>query len=83
MPRLSYFYGIAIYFYWDDHNPPHYHAVYGGMALIVITGASVLHGSLPARALLLVWHRPHQHELEATWELAKRNQATGTIQGLP
>ena len=30
-----------------------------------------------------VWHRLHQHELEATWELAKRNQATGTIQGLP
>ena len=20
---------IVIYMYWDDHNPPHYHAVYG------------------------------------------------------
>jgi hypothetical protein len=55
VPRLSYFYGIAIYIYWDDHNPPHYHAVYGEHeAWIVIAGASVLHGWLPTRALRLV-----------------------------
>lgn len=29
MPRLSYFYGIAIYVYCRDHAPPHFHAVYG------------------------------------------------------
>jgi hypothetical protein len=23
VPRLSAFYGIVIYLYWDDHNPPH------------------------------------------------------------
>jgi len=86
VPRLSYFYGIAIYIYWDDHNPPHYHAVYGEHeAWIVIVGASVLHGWLPTRALRLVrtWHRLHQNELEAAWELAKANQAPGTIEALP
>ncbi|HXW80782.1 MAG TPA: DUF4160 domain-containing protein [Acidimicrobiales bacterium] len=86
MPRLSYFYGIVIYICWDDHNPPHYHAVYGEHeAWIVIAGASVLHGWLPARALRLVrtWHRLHQHELETAWELAKANRAPGTIEGLP
>ncbi len=70
----------------DDHNPAHYHAVYGEHeAWIVIAGASVLHGWLPARALRLVrtWHRLHQNELEAAWERAKANQAPGTIEGLP
>jgi len=27
MPRLSEFYGIAIYMCFADHNPPHFHAV--------------------------------------------------------
>jgi hypothetical protein len=86
VPRLSAFYGIVIYLYWDDHNPPHYHAVYGEHeAWIVIANATVLRGSLPTRALRLVrtWHRLHQTELEAAWEKAKASQAPGTIDPLP
>ena len=50
MPRISAFYGISIYIYWDAHNPPHYHAVYGEHeAWIVIADGSVLHGRLPTR----------------------------------
>ena len=29
MPSISRFFGIIIYFYYRDHNPPHFHAVYG------------------------------------------------------
>ena len=29
MPEISLFYGIKITMYWDDHNPPHFHAEYG------------------------------------------------------
>ena len=28
MPRLSEFYGIAIYMCFADNNPPHFHAIY-------------------------------------------------------
>ncbi|HZW33848.1 MAG TPA: DUF4160 domain-containing protein [Isosphaeraceae bacterium] len=28
MPRVSQFYGIAIYMYYNDHAPPHFHAEY-------------------------------------------------------
>ena len=28
VPRLSEFYGIVIYMYFADHNPPHFHAIY-------------------------------------------------------
>lgn len=26
MPEISRFYGIIIAMFWDDHNPPHFHA---------------------------------------------------------
>ena len=26
MPRICSFYGIAIWIYWNDHHPPHFHA---------------------------------------------------------
>lgn len=29
MPRISSFFGIVIYMYFKDHNPPHFHAIYG------------------------------------------------------
>jgi hypothetical protein len=29
MPRVSEFFGIAIYMYYNDHLPPHFHAEYG------------------------------------------------------
>lgn len=28
MPLISEFYGISIYMYYEDHNPPHFHAIY-------------------------------------------------------
>jgi hypothetical protein len=32
MPRISYFYGIGIWMYWNEggHTLPHFHARYGG-----------------------------------------------------
>ena len=28
MPTISMFYGIVIQMFFDDHNPPHFHAYY-------------------------------------------------------
>jgi len=30
MPEISRFFGILIRMYYDEHNPPHFHAIYGG-----------------------------------------------------
>ena len=30
MPEISSFLGIRITMYYNDHNPPHFHAEYGG-----------------------------------------------------
>jgi hypothetical protein len=29
MPEISRFFGIIISMYYEDHNPPHFHAMYG------------------------------------------------------
>jgi len=55
MPEISRFYGIVIKMYFDDHNPPHFHAEYGEHeALIEINTLALIAGNLPARAMGLV-----------------------------
>ena len=74
MPRISEFYGIIVEMYWNDHNPPHFHATYGGdKAEIEISTLGLLTGHLPpkAHALLIEWAALHQSELLARWESAR------------
>jgi len=62
MPRISSFYGIVIWMYWDDHNPPHFHATYGEFEILInIIDFSVYAGFLPGRAfgLLMEWASIH------------------------
>ena len=77
MPEISRFFGIIIAMFYDDHNPPHFHARYGkdGVA-IEIASLRVLEGQIPARALGLVmeWALQHQKELLSDWQLARKNQ---------
>ena len=55
MPRISEFYGIVIYMYFQDHNPPHFHAIYAEHeALIRIDTGEVIGGRLPKTAGSLV-----------------------------
>jgi hypothetical protein len=49
MPEISRFFGIVIRMYFDDHNPPHFHATYAGDEMEVgIEPIGILLGSLPA-----------------------------------
>ncbi len=77
MPEISRFFGIIVAMFFDDHNPPHFHARYGkdGVA-IEIASLRVLEGQIPARALGLVmeWALQHQKELLQDWNLAKNNK---------
>jgi hypothetical protein len=56
--------------YYDDHNPPHFHAIYGDHeAQIAIDSLEILEGELPRRAGALVheWAQLHQAELRQNW----------------
>jgi hypothetical protein len=71
MPRISSFFGIVIYMYFKDHNPPHFHAIYGEYsAEISIKNFALIEGTLPPRAFSLVieWAAQHQTELLENWE---------------
>ncbi len=35
MPEVSRFFGISIRMYFDDHDPPHFHAIYAGAEIEV------------------------------------------------
>ena len=48
VPTISRFYGIVIRMYFEDHAPPHFHALYSGdEAVIAIVDGAVLRGRLP------------------------------------
>ena len=85
MPEICRFYGIIIAMFFDDHNPPHFHARYGGNNVVIdINNLSVLEGKIPPRALNMVieWAKSHQDELLNDWELAKNNQSPEKIEPL-
>ena len=63
MPVISYFFGIYIRMYHDDHNPPHIHVEYQGHeALMSIKEGEVLVGKLPnkARKIVQEWIQIHR-----------------------
>lgn len=77
MPEISRFLGIVIKMFFDDHDPPHFHAEYGGdVALIDIRNLSVFSGRLPPRVIGLVieWASVHQQELFVDWDRAWAQQ---------
>jgi len=84
MPVISYFFGITIRMYHDDHPPMHVHVEYQGyVALISIVTGKIIKGNLPKKALKLVkeWIITHQDELHYDWELAQKFEPLEKIQG--
>ena len=38
MPTITIFYGIVIQMFWNDHGPPHFHALYGEDEAVIAIG---------------------------------------------
>jgi hypothetical protein len=82
MPEISRFFGIIIAMFYDEHNPPHFHARYGeAQAVIEIDSLRVLEGGLPPRALGLVieWAAQHREALLRNWQLTREEKPPETI----
>jgi len=79
------FYGIKIMMYFDEHNPPHFHAVYNEhKALIRIEDMALMNGSLPAKALGLVieWAVLHKDDLIDNWNKSMEGSVLSKINPL-
>jgi hypothetical protein len=60
-----------MYFQQKEHNPPHFHVIYGEyIGAIDIRTLEMLEGDLPNKALVLVkeWALLHQDDLMKIWE---------------
>ena len=76
MPEIARFYGIIIkmFFMASEHNPPHFHAIYGEyVGEFDIRTLKMLEGDLPPRAISIVceWAELHQAELLEMWHSQK------------
>ena len=74
MPEIARFFGIIIRMFYDDHNPPHFHAEFGDKKAVIDFRGNILVGDLDSRtALKLVreWIDLHQAELAEDWEIAR------------
>jgi len=77
MPTISMFFGIIISMRFQEHNPPHFHALYQGKeALFDILSCELSEGNFPPRQRKMVeaWCTIHQEELLADWALAQDHQ---------
>ena len=84
MPIISYFFGIIIKMYFDDHQPPHFHAEYQGReGIFSINESEMIDGNLPTKAVSIIneWARGRRGELLEDWNLAKNNQPLKRIPG--
>jgi len=81
MPEISRFLGIVIYIFYDEHNPPHFHAEYGEFMVSIEIETGVVHGNFPKRALrfVLKWRELHKEALMKDWQLAMKNKPLNKI----
>ncbi len=84
MPEISRFLGIVISIYYNEHNPPHFHAEYGEFQITVEIESGIVNGKFPRRALnaVLEWYVLHKEELMLDWELSLKGKPLNKIKPL-
>ena len=85
MPEISRFFGIIIRMFFDEHNPPHFHAEYQGNKAVFDFDGNMTQGdlhSITARKLVRDWVDLHADELMEDWELARNDKEIKKIDPL-
>ena len=84
MPEISRFFGIIIYMYITDHQPPHFHVVYNEYECWITIKDGIITGTLPRRAAKMVfeWLDLHEQELMDNWNRLQNSEAPQKIEPL-
>ena len=53
MPEICRFFGIIIRMYFDEHNPPHFHADFSGNRAVFDLLGNIIKGDLKSRTAVL------------------------------
>jgi hypothetical protein len=70
MPEISRFLGIKIKMFYNEHNPPHFHAFYGDFkATFSIYTGQMIEGDFPSKQQIFIaaWTLMHLDELMNNW----------------
>ena len=82
MPVVAIVAGVLIVFYYNDHDPAHFHALADDDEMRVRIGdLAVIAGNLPPakRRAVLAWAAAHQQQLALAWVRCRDGQAPGKI----
>ena len=84
MPEISRFYGIVIYLFYNEHNPPHLHAEYQDYEAVIEIESGNMEGNFPKRALNMIneWIGIHKDELLENWSLSGLRKPLNKIEPL-
>ena len=85
MPEICRFLGLVIYMFYNEHNPPYFHADYDDFSVMIdIKTGDPIKGDFPRRQLnfLKRWCNMHQEELLENWNKAKSGQPFNPIKPL-
>ena len=86
MRTISRFFGIVIAMFYDDHEPPHFHAraADGAAKVQIVDTLEVIESTLGRRQLrfVLAWAELHQGELLEDWRLARAGETLQPIEPL-
>ncbi|MGH2918189.1 MAG: DUF4160 domain-containing protein [Solirubrobacteraceae bacterium] len=81
MPTISRFLGLVIAMYFDDHDPPHFHALHAdGEAKVRIDSLELIESTLARRQVRFV--ELHQEELAENWRRARTGERLQPIEPL-
>ncbi len=87
MPKISEFYGIKIFIYWEDqnqHHLPHFHAFYGEYEATFKLNGTHMIGKIPrmAKKLIKKWALENHEQIEYAWKQAVMKKPLPAIEGL-
>ncbi|MDI7267408.1 MAG: DUF4160 domain-containing protein [Myxococcota bacterium] len=71
MPIISVFFGIAIRMFYQEHEPPHFHAEHQGQQGKFGLDGRMMVGNIRSKAALVLireWASLHRLELEGNWK---------------
>jgi hypothetical protein len=77
MPTFFIIDGIKVDFYYNDHLPPHFHAIYAEYEeLIDINKIETIRGELPKKQhkKIIKWAKENQNLLLEIWETMRRKK---------
>jgi hypothetical protein len=85
MPIISSFFGVLVRMFYNDHNPPHFHAEYQGQHGKFRFDGEIIVSHIASRVanrLIREWAIQHAADLEMNWRRMKAGVALERIEPL-